>query len=876
MKNFTLFFIFLAFPLFSILNAQCFEVSTIGLVGCDGEQIPLTLNINGGEAPYVISWSTGSTSGIDTITEQNGSFILLIDQSGSFNFSITDNTGCTETTSAIISFPPPIVASVSVTSTSGCDGECNGFASVEVLGGTGPYTYTWNSVINASNQISDLCPGDYSVTVTDSNGCEAFTSFTLEDQSSGPFIELSQDGVTPVSCLGGNDGAIDLTVVNGLPPYTFFWTGPNGFVSTLQNLTNLSAGTYTIVVVDNNGCPAEMVIEVPQGSQIEISYSTSGIACLEEGFISIDSVWGGVPPFTYAIDGGPFMNAPLFDNLTSGTYLISVLDNNGCITVENITIESQILMEVVSTFSDCDSLGGSALATIISGATNPVFTWSNGTTGPELTNAAPGGYSVTVTDNLTNCVTHQNVEILYDPGCFVRISGRVILDQVDEDCVEDASSGPLEFILVALDNGDLTFTDSSGYYEFETAPGTYEVSIDLNSPFLDPLCADPITVSVPEFGDISEDHNFWVTYSENQDLAVSVFSGPVRPGFDQSIILHAHNYGGTPMDGTLTFSHDEVQTLLSSGPVADDYDLTNTTLSWDFVNLNPGVTRSFIIRLNTPPTVELGTPITYTATIGPTENDIDLANNTKIIELNVTGSFDPNDKQVSPRGEGDAGHITRADSTLSYQIRFQNTGTDTAFTVVILDKIEENLDITTVRPGASSHPYRLNIIDGNKLEFRFENILLPDSFVNEPASNGFVLFEIQTKKDLPFGSTFENTAEIYFDFNEPIITNTVINTLTAPTSLNNPFTFSISTQINPNPGGAESVLFYSLEEAAVLNLGIYDLNGKLLKTLLYRERRDAGNHQQGLESVGLPQGVYLVRLETEAGVLATQKWVKME
>ena len=299
-------------------------------------------------------------------------------------------------------------------------------------------------------------------------------------------------------------------------------------------------------------------------------------------------------------------------------------------------------------------------------------------------------------------------------------------------------------------------------------------------------------------------------------------------------------------------------------------------MSWDFENLNPGATQSFVVNLNLPPTVALGTDITYTATIAPTENDINLANNTKIIQRTVTGSFDPNDKQVSPRGEGPTGSITRADSILSYQIRFQNTGTDTAFTVVILDEIEENLDITTVRPGASSHPYQLNVIDGKTLEFRFENILLPDSFVNEPASNGFVLFEIHTKQDLPFGSTFENTAEIFFDFNEPIITNTVINTLTAPTSVAELTPRSISTRISPNPGGDESVLFYDLEEAAVLTVGIYDLNGKLVRGLLQQERKDAGAYQLGLDGIGLPQGVYLIRVETERGHSAIRKWIRME
>ena len=419
------------------------------------------------------------------------------------------------------------------------------------------------------------------------------------------------------------------------------------------------------------------------------------------------------------------------------------------------------------------------------GTTDASFLWSNGEVGPEIDNLSPGGYSVTVTDNLTGCVTHQNVEVLYDPDCFVLISGFVFNDDGDEDCIEDPNTFPAEFALVSLSNGDLTFTDETGYYEFETNPGTYEISVDLSNTFFDSLCIDPITVVVPNFGDISLDNNFWVNYPDNIDLAVSISFGPARPGFDQSVIVFARNDGGFPMDGTISFTHDPLQTLLMANPPFSDYDLSTTTLSWDFEDLIPGETRIFRIDLNLPPGVALGTPITYLATIGPEENDINLNNNIKEINLVVTGSFDPNDKQVTPSGEGDEGNITQADSLLTYQVRFQNTGTDTAFTVVILDEISDELDITSVRPGEASHPYRLNIIDGKTLEFRFENIMLPDSFVNEPASNGFVLFDIKTKRNLPFGTVMENTAEIFFDFNEPIITNTVVTVsythLTLPT-----------------------------------------------------------------------------------------------
>ena len=165
------------------------------------------------------------------------------------------------------------------------------------------------------------------------------------------------------------------------------------------------------------------------------------------------------------------------------------------------------------------------------------------------------------------------------------------------------------------------------------------------------------------------------------------------------------------------------------------------------------------------------------------------------------GSYDPNDKQASPKGIGEE-HLLRENTPIDYKIRFQNTGTDTAFNVVILDTLSEWLDINTVRPGASSHPYTFQMLAGNVLEFRFDNIMLPDSNINQQASNGFIQFKVDQLPDNAHGTLIENNAAIYFDFNEPIITNTVFHTIgelaitatTSPTASN-----QLPLKIYPNP-----------------------------------------------------------------------------
>jgi len=145
----------------------------------------------------------------------------------------------------------------------------------------------------------------------------------------------------------------------------------------------------------------------------------------------------------------------------------------------------------------------------------------------------------------------------------------------------------------------------------------------------------------------------------------------------------------------------------------------------------------------------------------------------------IIGSFDPNDKLVSPAGVGDE-HFTTPDDEFEYTIRFQNVGNDTAFNIYILDTISQHLDMSTFVSGAASHDYDVQILQGNIIRWDFPDILLVDSIRNEPASHGFVKFNIKQKPNNPDGTVIENIAGIYFDFNAPIITPPVFNTIKRP------------------------------------------------------------------------------------------------
>ncbi len=172
-----------------------------------------------------------------------------------------------------------------------------------------------------------------------------------------------------------------------------------------------------------------------------------------------------------------------------------------------------------------------------------------------------------------------------------------------------------------------------------------------------------------------------------------------------------------------------------------------------------------------------------------------------------TGAFDPNDKRAVPVGYGDD-HNILPETPLEYTIRFQNTGTDTAFTVVLRDTLAASLDLATLRLGAASHDYTFALDSSGTLEIDFLDIMLPDSNVNLAASQGFITYTIAPRAGLPLQTRIENTAAIYFDFNDPIITNTTFHTIDTnfiriSTGLQTPAVSYARLSVFPNPAGVE-------------------------------------------------------------------------
>jgi len=232
--------------------------------------------------------------------------------------------------------------------------------------------------------------------------------------------------------------------------------------------------------------------------------------------------------------------------------------------------------------------------------------------------------------------------------------------------------------------------------------------------------------------------------------------------------------------------------------------------------------------------------------------------------LENTGAYDPNDKQGFPLGHGSDQRI-RPGQDLEYLIRFQNTGTDTAFTVIIRDTLSTWLDAASVRPGAASHPYTWDLSGQGVLTFRFNNILLPDSNTNLAASQGFISFRVEQQPNVPLGTKIFNEASIYFDFNAPVITNQTLHTIglnqKSSTSDLPPASMSEAVLISPNP----------VEESTVFRLreGVFQQHLLTLTDALGRtvwQSRVTGSHHV-FNRKNLPAGVYAYRVEDVRGRL---------
>lgn len=749
----------------------------------------------------------------------------------------------------------------------GCNSTCDGSIDIEVTGGTGNLEYVWHKddvFYSNDADLTDLCEGLYQLTITDDTGCST-PAAEFELNCTGfevvPYIEQP-------ACANECFGFVSVEIIGGQPPFNYSWsTGQNQ-----PTVYNLCPGIYTVTVVDAVNHVETLDIEVVEQNPLHVDIVTTGATCSDGGTIDI-VVTEGSGDYKYYYFGTEIFTTTLTD-LPQGLHLIEVLDNGtSCNFEEFVNVDAPYDVIINSTPANCNMSDGTAMAEIPNGTSTYTFEWSNGATTSTITGLAIGGYSVTVTDTANNCESHENVIIEEDSECYVTISGFVYDDDSVSDCILDAGTDRAQFQLVGLDNNQFTFTDENGFYSFQTEPGTHEVTYETESQLFDPLCVDPITVTVPNFGDSSTDNNFFVEGLYYTDLQLYLSKTPIRPGFNHYVSANVFNFANETVTGSYTHTHDPNQIFIESEPPATSYDAVTRVITWDYTNLNPYETYLFRMKFTTDASLTIGTVIENTGEISTFATDFDPENNIKTCTRVVSGSYDPNDKEVQYPFEGWEPHTYLPGSLaeLTYRIRFQNTGTDTAFTVIVEDELDYLIELRDIVPGPASHPYTISVRDGNVLQFNFNNILLPDSTTNEAASHGFVFFNVNLTDDVVEGDMIYNQAAIFFDYNTPIYTNEVETYFEYPVGVEEE-AVKESISLQPNPTSGQTNFYFSLQSAQKVTIDLMDISGKVVTQILENELCSTGAHQILVNTSDLQNGTYIVRL-TKDKELITRKLV---
>jgi gliding motility-associated-like protein len=376
----------------SALNAN----ALVNNVSCyNGSNGNVNLSVTGGTFPYNFLWSNGSTL-------QNLSNIT----SGNYSVTITDLNACSLTQNIPVSQPSFAlnVNSASVNNVS-CHGGNNGNITLNISGGSAPYSFVWNNGSSLQNQ-SNLIAGNYSVTITDINSCSTLYNVNVGE----PQYALGTNMVPEnVSCFGGNNGNVHVNTSGGTAPYSFQWN--NG--STVSNILNVTAGNYTVTITDAHACTTTATASVAQPSAALNNNATAvNPSCHNSNNGSIVAApTGGTPAYTYVWNDG--YSWPTRTHLAAGTYTLTTTDANGCLAISTFSLVAPADITVNATHTDakCNGEHSGNIQVLANGGTgNFSYSWNNSSTAQNLTNIAAGNYSVTVTD-ANNCTAQKQVAV---------------------------------------------------------------------------------------------------------------------------------------------------------------------------------------------------------------------------------------------------------------------------------------------------------------------------------------------------------------------------------------------------------------------------------------------------------------------------------
>ncbi len=455
---------------------------------------------------------------------------------------------------------------------------------------------------------------------------------------------------------------------------------------------------------------------------------------------------------------------------------------------------------------------------------------------------------VNIHDNASGCSSASD----FDCGEY-GLSGIVYFDQ-NENGVQDVGEEGMGGVKVLFEPaGEYVFTGNDGRffkeceegvsYTMTATPFWYMMLTSANASYTETYSATSSTNSGHDFG-------YRISMTGEYGNSSLICPKP-KCNTDAPFYLSTQFTGNEPVKASFYLDYDANTSFVSSVPPPSDVDLINRTITWELDTMVPFITYNFEPVFSLPDENATGQPLHFWRTF----EAVSLSNSAQY-HMDTLGyfpivlcSYDPNEKDVNPAGIRDE-HYTIHNQNLAYTIRFQNVGNIEADNVTILDTLDENLDMETFRVLNSSFPVQTTIKD-HIVTFLFENIYLADSTSNEPASHGFVYYEVKPNTGLADFTRIENTAHIIFDSNSPIITNTTFNTMVSliPDALKDVKTETIA--IHPNPTGGTSQIVLEKTYSGAVSVDLFNqLGEKVLQA-----------NQLDIDVSSLSPGIYFVKVQ---------------
>ncbi|MES2565731.1 MAG: gliding motility-associated C-terminal domain-containing protein [Bacteroidota bacterium] len=646
------------------------------------------INVTGGVTPYSYLWS-----GTSYTTANVSTFNF-----GIKNITVTDAAGCVGTAFVDITQPTQLTSAIGSFTNVSCFGQTNGGATMLVNGGTPNYSYVWTPSAQTSSILVNVGANSYTCNVTDGNGCVTSKSVTISQPQA---LTITASSFTDVSCFGGNNGQISITIQNGTPAYGYTWTpaqpGSNGF------LTGLTAGGYTLALTDANNCPIGANFTISQPSALTSTYTSLPATCGNPNGSATVTITGGTPTYSVSWNTSPVQSGTVAINMSPGSNWSAVItDAKGCSISQSVAIANPLPPSITGfsvTQPACTGMSNGAITVNYTSGTAPYnVIWSNPISQTITTSAltqsvsgvAAGQYNATVVDNY-GCSVTQPVYVA-PPNILVLIPSlnTAICYGQSTQISADASGG------------------AQGVYTYSWTPNLFNGG---GPHTVSPTTTTSYIVSVTDINGCQRGPSV-ITVAVTPSLAISGFSVTKCAG---DFVTLSPTISSPGNGGPYNFAWSTGQTF-SATPTSSISIVTNSTMaspSQYTVTIDdkctiPTGTAVFTVNINQLPVIDFTAPsigcaplsVTLTGTSNGGANDVFTWNSNKNVVL----------------GPGNPMYSTISDSGIyAISLNVLNTLTGCSKTITKPNYIE-----VYPQPTASFYadPLKVSILDPN---FNFIN-----------------------------------------------------------------------------------------------------------------------------------------------------------